>query len=359
MRMVDLIEKKRDGGTLTPAEIRFIIQGYVEGQILDYQMSAWAMAVFFRGMETEEIAELTLAMAESGEQLDLSVLDGRFVDKHSTGGVGDKTTLLLSPMVAACGVPIAKMSGRGLGHTGGTIDKLSSIPGFKVELERDEFLQQVKDVGLAVIAQSGNIVPADKKLYALRDVTGTVPSIPLIASSVMSKKIAAGAQGIVLDVKYGSGAFMATLEDAQALAKTMVGIGKTLGRDTIAVLSAMEQPLGNAIGNAIEVIEVLEALQGKGPQDLVELCVELGALMLVAGRKVQNTQEGRKRVRETLENGQALAKFREFVRAQGGNLTNFEQKISRLPLSGLLISLQFLGIFNGSMRVRLVILRWF
>ncbi|AHF07350.1 pyrimidine-nucleoside phosphorylase [Desulfitobacterium metallireducens] len=333
MRMVDLIEKKRDGGTLTPAEIRFIIQGYVEGQILDYQMSAWAMAVFFRGMETEEIAELTLAMAESGEQLDLSVLDGRFVDKHSTGGVGDKTTLLLSPMVAACGVPIAKMSGRGLGHTGGTIDKLSSIPGFKVELERDEFLQQVKDVGLAVIAQSGNIVPADKKLYALRDVTGTVPSIPLIASSVMSKKIAAGAQGIVLDVKYGSGAFMATLEDAQALAKTMVGIGKTLGRDTIAVLSAMEQPLGNAIGNAIEVIEVLEALQGKGPQDLVELCVELGALMLVAGRKVQNTQEGRKRVRETLENGQALAKFREFVRAQGGNLTNFEQKnFSLAPL---------------------------
>lgn len=333
MRMVDLIEKKRDGGTLTRAEIRFIIQGYVEGQIPDYQMSAWAMAVFFRGMETEEIAELTLAMAESGEELDLSVLNGRFVDKHSTGGVGDKTTLLLSPMVAACGVPIAKMSGRGLGHTGGTIDKLSAIPGFKVELEREEFLQQVKKVGLAVIAQSGNIVPADKKLYALRDVTGTVPSIPLIASSVMSKKIAAGAQGIVLDVKYGSGAFMATLEDAQDLAKTMVGIGKTLGRDTIAVLSAMEQPLGNAIGNAIEVLEVLEALQGKGPQDLVELCVELGALMLVVGRKVPNTQAGRKRVQETLENGQALAKFREFVRAQGGDLTTLEQK--SLPLAPL------------------------
>ncbi|HVJ48410.1 pyrimidine-nucleoside phosphorylase [Desulfitobacterium sp.] len=333
MRMVDLIEKKRDGGMLTSAEIRFIIQGYVEGQIPDYQMSAWAMAVFFRGMETAEIAELTLAMAESGEQLDLSGLDGRFVDKHSTGGVGDKTTLLLSPMVAACGVPIAKMSGRGLGHTGGTIDKLSSIPGFKVELEREEFLRQVKDVGIAVISQSGNIVPADKKLYALRDVTGTVPSIPLIASSVMSKKIAAGAQGIVLDVKFGSGAFMATLEDARTLAQTMVGIGKTLGRDTIAVLSAMDQPLGKAIGNSLEVLEVLEALQGKGPQDLVELCLELGAWMLVAGRKVQNTQEGRQRLQETLENGQALAKFREFVKAQGGDLNALEQK--SLPVAPL------------------------
>lgn len=333
MRMVDLIEKKRDGGTLSREEIRFIIKGYVEGQIPDYQMSAWAMAVYFRGMVTEEIAELTLAMAESGDEIDLSVLEGRFVDKHSTGGVGDKTTLLLSPMVAACGVPIAKMSGRGLGHTGGTIDKLSAIPGFKVELEREEFLRQVKDVGLAVIAQSGNIVPADKMLYALRDVTGTVPSIPLIASSVMSKKIAAGAQGIVLDVKFGSGAFMSTLENARELAETMVGIGQTLGRDTIAVLSAMEQPLGNAIGNAIEVLEVWKALQGKGPQDLAQLCIELGALMLIAGRKVKDIEEGRERVRATLENGQALTKFREFVRAQGGDLTALEQ--GSLPLAPL------------------------
>ncbi|MEA4902439.1 pyrimidine-nucleoside phosphorylase [Desulfitobacterium sp.] len=333
MRMVDLIEKKRDGGILSREEIRFIIQGYVEGQIPDYQMSAWAMAIYFRGMVTEEIAELTLAMAESGDEIDLSVLEGRFVDKHSTGGVGDKTTLLLSPMVAACGVPIAKMSGRGLGHTGGTIDKLSAIPGFKVELEREEFLRQVKDVGLAVIAQSGNIVPADKMLYALRDVTGTVPSIPLIASSVMSKKIAAGAQGIVLDVKFGSGAFMSTLENARELAKTMVGIGKTLGRDTIAVLSAMEQPLGNAIGNAIEVLEVWKALQGKGPQDLVGLCIELGALMLIAGRKVNDIDEGRGQVLATLENGQAMTKFREFVRAQGGDLTALEQ--GSLPLAPL------------------------
>lgn len=333
MRMVDLIEKKRDGGTLTPEEIHFILEGYIAGRIPDYQMSAWAMAIFFRGMETAEITELTQAMAKSGETLDLSGLGGRFVDKHSTGGVGDKTTLLLSPMVAACGVPIAKMSGRGLGHTGGTIDKLCSIPGFQVELTREAFLQQVKEIGLAVIAQSGNIVPADKKLYALRDVTGTVPSIPLIASSVMSKKIAAGAQGIVLDVKYGSGAFMETLEDARTLARTMVGIGKALGRDTIAVLSAMDQPLGRAIGNSLEVLEVLDTLQGKGPQDLIELCLELGAWMLVVGHKVSDTQVGRKWLQETLENGQAYEKFREFIGAQGGDVAALEQR--RLPAAPL------------------------
>lgn len=330
MRMVDLIEKKRDGGILTRNEINFIIRGYVNGEIPDYQISAWAMAVFFRGMITEEIAELTQAMVESGEVLDLSGLGGRFVDKHSTGGVGDKTTLLLSPMVAACGVPVAKMSGRGLGHTGGTIDKLSSIPGFKVELELKEFLEQVKTVGLAVIAQTGNLVPADKKLYALRDVTATVNSIPLIASSVMSKKIAAGAQGIVLDVKFGSGAFMETKDEARVLAETMVGIGKTLGRKTIAVLSSMEQPLGNAIGNSLEVLEVLDALQGKGPDDLVELCLELGSWMLVAGQRVKDTKEGRRLLLGTLLGGAAWEKFREFIIAQGGDVKALEER--KLPL---------------------------
>ena len=331
MRMVDLIEKKRDGSILTGEEIRFIIRGYVNGEIPDYQISAWAMAVFFRGMLTEEIADLTQAMVESGEQLDLSGLGGRFVDKHSTGGVGDKTTLLLSPMVAACGVPVAKMSGRGLGHTGGTIDKLSSIPGFKVELEREEFLEQVKKVGLSVIAQTGNMVPADKKLYALRDVTATVNSIPLIASSVMSKKIAAGAQGIVLDVKFGSGAFMETKEEARVLAETMVGIGKTLNRKTIAVLSSMEQPLGRAIGNSLEVLEVVEALQGKGPEDLVELCLELGAWMLVAGGRVSDTKEGRRLLQSTLRGGAAWEKFREFIRAQGGDPKALEKR--ELPIA--------------------------
>lgn len=326
MRMVDLIEKKRDGEVLTRNEIRYIIAGYVNGEIPDYQISAWAMAVFFRGMVTEEIAQLTQAMVESGEQLDLSGLGGRFVDKHSTGGVGDKTTLLLSPMVAACGVPVAKMSGRGLGHTGGTIDKLSSIPGFKVELGREEFLEQVKTVGLSVIAQTGNMVPADKKLYALRDVTATVNSIPLIASSVMSKKIAAGAQGIVLDVKFGSGAFMGTKEEARLLAETMVGIGNTLGRKTIAVLSSMDQPLGRAIGNSLEILEVLDALQGKGPDDLVKLCLELGAWMLVAGERVNDTAEGQKLLQETLYSGAAWEKFKEFVQAQGGDVKALEQR---------------------------------
>ncbi|MFZ3131787.1 MAG: thymidine phosphorylase, partial [Desulfosporosinus sp.] len=267
MRMVDLIEKKRDGESLSKSEINFIIKGYVRGDIPDYQMSAWAMAVYFRGMSLEETAELTLAMAQSGDQLDLSALGRRIVDKHSTGGVGDKTTLLLGPMVAACGVPIAKMSGRGMGHTGGTIDKLSAVPGFRAELTQEEFLAQVKKIGLSVIAQTGNLVPADKLLYALRDVTATVSSIPLIASSVMSKKIAAGAQGIVLDVKYGSGAFMKTVEEARMLAKTMVNIGKALGRQTIAVLSNMNQPLGRAVGNSLEILEVADALQGKGPED--------------------------------------------------------------------------------------------
>ncbi|MDR3542601.1 MAG: pyrimidine-nucleoside phosphorylase [Desulfosporosinus sp.] len=319
MRMVDLIEKKRDGEPLSKAEIRFIIEGYVQGDIPDYQMSAWAMAVIFRGMSLAETTELTLAMAQSGDQLDLSSLGGRFVDKHSTGGVGDKTTLLLGPMVAACGVPVAKMSGRGLGHTGGTIDKLSSVPGFRVELSQEEFLAQVKKIGLSVIAQTGNLVPADKKLYALRDVTATVSSIPLIASSVMSKKIAAGAQGIVLDVKYGSGAFMKTVEEARMLATTMVEIGKALGRQTIAVLSNMNQPLGRAVGNSLEILEVADALQGKGPQDLVEVSLELGAWMLVAGKIVSNVETGKERLRQSLESGTAWNKFLAFLTEQGGD----------------------------------------
>ncbi|MBP1759677.1 MAG: pyrimidine-nucleoside phosphorylase [Firmicutes bacterium] len=319
MRMVDLIEKKRDGEPLSKQEIHFIIKGYVQGDIPDYQMSAWAMAVYFRGMSLEETAELTLSMAKSGDQLDLSNLGGRFVDKHSTGGVGDKTSLIIGPMVAACGVPVAKMSGRGLGHTGGTIDKLSSVPGFQVELPQEEFLAQVRKIGLSVIAQTGNLVPADKKLYALRDVTGTVSSIPLIASSVMSKKIAAGAQGIVLDVKYGSGAFMKTVEDARTLARTMVDIGKSLGRQTIAILSNMNQPLGRAVGNSLEILEVADTLQGKGPDDLIKVCLELGAWMLVAGDSVPNVGAGKQCLRHSLESGAAWNKFLAFIKEQGGD----------------------------------------
>ena len=333
MRMVDLIEKKRDGEVLSQEEIKFIVAGYVDGSIPDYQMAAWAMALYFQGMTAEETAQLTLAMAQSGDVLDLSSLEGRFVDKHSTGGVGDKTTLLLGPMVAACGAPVAKMSGRGLGHTGGTIDKLSSIPGLRVELSEEEFIAQVKEVGLAVIAQTGNLVPADKKLYALRDVTATVNSIPLIASSVMSKKIAAGAQGIVLDVKYGAGAFMKTLEDARALAQTMVDIGKNLGRQTVAVLSDMDQPLGRAVGNSLEVYEVADALRGNGPEDLMEVSLELGAWMLVAGEIVPDVEAGKARLRESLESGAAWEKFLQFVTAQGGDAQAIIDK--KLPLAPL------------------------
>ncbi len=320
MRMVDLIEKKRNGEPLSKAEINFIVNGYVRGDIPDYQMSAWAMAIYFQGMSLDETAELTLAMAQSGDQLDLSAVGGRFVDKHSTGGVGDKTTLLLGPMVASCGVPIAKMSGRGLGHTGGTIDKLSAVPGFRTELSQEEFLAQVKKIGLSIIAQTGNLVPADKLLYALRDVTATVSSIPLIASSVMSKKIAAGAQGIVLDVKYGSGAFMKTVEEARVLARTMVDIGNALGRQTIAVLSNMNQPLGRAIGNSLEILEAADALQDKGPEDLMAVSLELGAWMLVAGEAVSNVEAGKEVLRQSVKSGAAWDKFLSFIAEQGGDV---------------------------------------
>lgn len=320
MRMVDLIEKKRDGKILSREEIRFIINGYVSGEIPDYQISALAMAIYFQGMNAEETAELTLAMAESGKQLDLSISGKTIVDKHSTGGVGDKTTLVVAPLVASCGVPIAKMSGRGLGHTGGTIDKLSSIPGFKVELTEKEFFAQVETVGFSVIAQTGNLVPADKKLYSLRDVTATVNSIPLIASSIMSKKIAAGAQGIVLDVKFGSGAFMPNETEAEKLARAMVGIGKNLGRDTIAVLSNMNQPLGKAVGNSLEVLEAIDTLQGNGPQDLLEVCLMLGSWMLIAGKKTDSLEEAENLLKDSLNSGAAWNKFLDFVSAQKGNV---------------------------------------
>jgi pyrimidine-nucleoside phosphorylase len=330
MRSVDLIQKKRDGGELTASELTFLIDGYARGDIPDYQLSAWAMAVFFQGMTPRETAALTLAMANSGDQVDLGPISGIKVDKHSTGGVGDKTTLILAPLVASVGIPVAKMSGRGLGHTGGTIDKLESIEGFRTELSREKFMTQVNEIGLAVIGQSGNLAPADKKLYALRDVTATVESIPLIASSVMSKKIAAGADAIVLDVKTGSGAFMKTLEDSEKLAQAMVNIGTEVGRNTAAVISDMDQPLGFAIGNALEVQESIETLKGNGPDDLTELCLTLGAHMVVLGGKSDTVEDAKQLLREQIANGAALAKFKAFLAAQGADAEVVDD-FSKLP----------------------------
>ncbi|WP_409301498.1 pyrimidine-nucleoside phosphorylase [Peribacillus sp. SCS-155] len=319
MRMVDLIEKKRDGFELADEEIQFIINGFTDGSIPDYQMSALSMAIFFQGMTGQERADLTMAMVNSGDIIDLSNIEGIKVDKHSTGGVGDTTTLVLGPLVASVGVPVAKMSGRGLGHTGGTIDKLESVEGFHVEIENEEFISLVNKNKLAVIGQSGNLTPADKKLYALRDVTATVNSIPLIASSIMSKKIAAGADAIVLDVKTGAGAFMKTLDDSEELARTMVEIGNNVGRQTMAVISDMSQPLGFAIGNALEVKEAIDTLRGAGPEDLTELSLTLGSYMVYLAKQAGSLAEAREMLENAIKDGSAIETFRTFLAAQGGD----------------------------------------
>ena len=323
MRAVDLIQKKRDGQELTAAEIKWLVEGYVAGTVPDYQMSAFAMAVYFKGMTTREISDLTMNMVKTGQEFDLSAIDGVKVDKHSTGGVGDKVTLILAPLVASFGVPVAKMSGRGLGHTGGTIDKLESIKGYQVERSQEYFIRQVQDIGVSVIGQSDQLVKADKLLYALRDVTATVDTIPLIASSVMSKKIAAGADAILLDVTVGEGAFMKTVDEARKLAQTMVDLGKAVGRKTVAVITDMSQPLGRAIGNRLEILEAIEILQGKGREDISHFICELAQIML----GLADVEKTIKEIRQHLENGQALAKFEEMVAAQGGDLEDLYRPV--------------------------------
>lgn len=324
MRMYDVITKKRDGHELSTEEINFFVKGITTGEIPDYQASALLMAIFLRGMSSRETVDLTYGMMKSGDTVDLSAIKGIKVDKHSTGGVGDTTTLILGPMVAACGVPVAKMSGRGLGHTGGTLDKLESIEGFSVEVPSEEFIDNVNKHQIAVIGQSKNIAPADKKLYALRDVTATVDNISLIAASVMSKKLAAGSDAIVLDVKMGSGAFVKTFEGAVELSKAMVDIGTSMGRNTIAVITDMEQPLGFAIGNALEVKEAIDTLTGKGPEDLTELCIRLASFMVFLGQGADSIENARVLVEENLHNGHAFEKFKEFVKIQKGNVAVIE-----------------------------------
>jgi pyrimidine-nucleoside phosphorylase len=326
MRAVDIIAKKRDGGTLSEEEIEFLIQGYVRGDVADYQMAAWAMAVFLRGMTARETADLTLALAHSGEMLDLKSLGfAVVVDKHSTGGVGDKTTLVVTPLVACLGLPVGKMSGRGLGFSGGTVDKLESIPGFNANLQKQQFLDDLQQHGIVLTGQSVDLAPADGKLYALRDVTATVDSIPLIASSIMSKKIAAGADAIVLDVKVGSGAFMKTIEQAEELAQTMIDIGKHAGRCVVAVISDMSQPLGRAVGNALEVSEAIDTLRGDGPPDFTELCLTVAGQMLILGGKAADDAAARTLLRAALSDGRGLAKLREMIESQGGSGRVVEQ----------------------------------
>lgn len=323
-RFVDLIQKKKNGETLTKEEIDFMITDYVAGEIPDYQMSAMLMAIYFNGMENEELAAFTLAMRDSGDLVDLSPIEGIKVDKHSTGGVGDKTTLIVGPIVAACGVPVAKMSGRGLGFTGGTLDKLESISGFRIDLSAEEFFETVKKTGISVIGQTGNLAPADKLLYALRDVTATVDSIPLIAASVMSKKLAAGSDKIVLDVTTGSGAFMKNTRDAKKLAKHMVAIGNHAGKETVAILTGMEEPLGFAIGNNMEVKEAIEVLKGGGPEDVKEVSVALAGMMLSLGLENVSLSQGKRMAKKALSSGQAFEKFKEMVQAQGGDIRYVE-----------------------------------
>lgn len=323
MRAVDLIQKKRNGQELSSSEIQWLIEGYVSGIVPDYQMAAFAMAVYFQGMTIDEISDLTMNMVKTGQEFDLSAIEGIKVDKHSTGGVGDKVTLILAPLVASFEVPVAKMSGRGLGHTGGTIDKLESIKGFQIERSQDEFIKQVQDIGVSVIGQSDQLVKADKLLYALRDVTATVDTIPLIASSVMSKKIAAGADAILLDVTVGEGAFMKTVDEARELAQTMVNLGKAVGRKTVAVITDMSQPLGRAIGNRLEILEALEILQGKGRQDISHFICDLAQIML----SLANVEKTVEEVRQHLENGKALKKFEEMVLAQGGDLEDLYRPV--------------------------------
>ncbi len=324
MRMIEIIANKRDGKQLTQEEIQYWISGLTSGEIPDYQSSAMLMAIVLNGMSDVETTHLTMAMMHSGDVLDLSSIEGIKVDKHSTGGVGDKTSLVLGPIVASCGAKVAKMSGRGLGHTGGTIDKLEAIPGFSVSISQKEFIDQVNRISLSIVGQTGSLVPADKKLYALRDVTATVPSIPLIASSIMSKKLAAGANAILLDVKYGDGAFMHTPQKAEELAKAMIAIGQLSGRDTRAMITDMNQPLGLAIGNALEVKEAIETLKGHGPADFTELCLQAATLMLMQAKIAADAEQGRKLAEDAIASGAAFEKLKEFVAAQGGDVRCIE-----------------------------------
>lgn len=359
MRMVDLILKKREGEALSAAEIQWMIKGYVSGEIPDYQISALMMAIYFKGMESQETQELVRAMIHSGDVIDLSGINGIKVDKHSTGGVGDKTSIVLGPMVAATGVPVGKLSGRGLGHTGGTLDKLESFNGLKVEMSMADFIADVNRIGIAIAGQTANLVPADKKLYALRDVTGTVENVSLIAGSIMSKKLAAGCDAIVLDVKTGSGAFMKTVEESFELAKEMVKIGELMGKQTVAYVTDMSQPLGNAIGNALEVKEAIAALRGEGPEDLMELCLTLGSEMVVLGGKAKTLSEARKMLEESISSGSALQKLRELVQAQGGDpnqvdhpelLPNAKYSLElKAPKSAWISKLEALQVGHASM----------